>query len=225
MTDRPAVLVIAGTDSSGGAGLARDLATLADHDVAAMTAITAITAQTDDAVTAVHHVPATIISAQLASAINRHDLAAIKIGMLGTAQAVEAVVSALSARPDVPVVLDPVLQATSGARLLDHEGIDLLRKRLLPLCRLATPNLPEAATLSECVMPTPVQQQAEAILACGAGGVLIKGGHARGEDAVDVLFEAGLPALAITEKRLDVAMRGTGCTLASAIAGHLARGA
>ena len=224
MTTQPAVLVIAGTDSSGGAGLLRDLATLGDHDIHAVTSVTAITAQTGNKVVAVHHIPPEIITEQITAALSQKSLRAIKIGMLGTAATVEAVVRALQPVRNIPIVLDPVLRSTSGTVLLDKDGTDLLREKLLPLCRLVTPNLSEAGVLSGQPMSSKLDQQANAILVYGVAAVLIKGGHASGAEATDLLFDGFSPPIELSAPRVDFDKRGTGCTLASAVASNLANG-
>src|SRR4051812_15695093 len=128
----PTVLVIAGSDSSGGAGIVRDLEVLADHDVAACCAITAITAQTDREVVSVHHIPPALVEQQIKTALTTRKVDVIKIGMLGSAATVTAVVSALRAHPHIPLIVDPVLRSSSGGRLLDESGSQILREQLLP---------------------------------------------------------------------------------------------
>src|SRR5215469_10141933 len=145
MTDRPAVLVIAATDSSGGAGLTRDVRVLSDFSVDALCVVTAVTAQSDQQVTAVHHVPPDVVRAQLTAALATRQVGAIKIGMLGTRATVEAVAEALPAS-DVPIVLDPVLVSSSGGVLLDDAGRAALIRLLMPRATLVTPNVPEVAT-------------------------------------------------------------------------------
>ncbi len=219
------VLVIAGTDSSGGAGLARDLRTLADLHVRALCAVTAVTAQSDAGVLGVHVVPAAMVHAQIAAAFASGRVAAVKIGMLATANIVQAVAAALRPHAAVPVVLDPVLASTSGTALLDAAGREALRT-LLPRVALLTPNIPEAALLLGAEPATSEAQmltQAHALRARGARAVLIKGGHGSGSEAVDLLLSAqGVTRLAAA--RLDASCRGTGCALASAAAASLAAG-
>ena len=145
MQDTAAVLVIGGTDSSGGAGLSRDLRVLADCEVMGVPVVTAVTAQTHAAVCAIHTVPPGIIREQIAAAMESNEILAIKIGMLGTGAIVRAVLDELPDRREIPIIADPVLCSTSGAVLLDPEGLQLLRDHLLPRCSLMTPNLIEAS--------------------------------------------------------------------------------
>jgi hydroxymethylpyrimidine/phosphomethylpyrimidine kinase len=225
MAVRPTVLVIAGVDSSGGAGLTRDVCVLADFDVDALCAVTAVTAQSNSRVNAVHHVPPEVVGAQIAAAFGTREIGAIKIGMLGVRATVEAVLEALPSR--VPIVLDPVLAASSGGVLLDTNGRRTMRERLFPRVTLVTPNVPEAATLlGEDPANTEPEliAQAQRLLALGPRAVLIKGGHAIGEDAVDLLVSGNIPAQRIASRRVNGIRRGLGCALASAIAAGLASG-
>ena len=223
-----AVLVIAGVDSSGGAGLTRDVRVLADFDTDTVCAVTAVTAQSNSRVTAVHHVPPQIIRAQIAAAFETREIGAVKIGMLGNRATVEAVVESLRPRETVPVVLDPVLVASSGGILLDEDGRKALADRLLPCVTLVTPNIPEAATLvgeKPAAGETPLIGQALRLLALGPQAVLLKGGHATGAEAVDWLVCADHSVRRIASARIPATLRGTGCALASAIAAGLASGA
>jgi hydroxymethylpyrimidine/phosphomethylpyrimidine kinase len=225
MAVRPTVLVIAGVDSSGGAGLTRDVCVLADFDVDALCAVTAVTAQSNSRVNAVHHMPPEVVGAQIAAAFDTREIGAIKIGMLGVRATVEAVLEALPSR--VPIVLDPVLAASSGGVLLDTNGQRTMRERLFPRVTLVTPNVPEAATLlGEDPANTEPEliAQAQRLLALGPRAVLIKGGHAIGEEAVDLLVSGNIPAQRIASRRVNGIRRGLGCTLASAIAAGLASG-
>jgi hydroxymethylpyrimidine/phosphomethylpyrimidine kinase len=234
---RPAVLVVAATDSSGGAGLTRDIRVLTDFSVDVLCVVTAVTAQSDARVTAVHQVPAEVIRAQTAAALETRRVGAIKIGMLGTRATVEAVVEALSAVRSaaaggaaIPIVVDPVLVSSSGHELLDAQGRGALVERLLPLATLVTPNVPEAAALSgerPATDEAGLIRQGGRLLGFGSRALLIKGGHGEGEDAVDLLISGADGALAverITSKRVAGSSRGTGCALASAIAAGLASG-
>ena len=228
---RPAVLVIAGSDSSGGAGLARDVRTLETMGADALCAVTAVTAQTDAEVLGVYPVPPDQLRAQIAAALATRPIHAIKIGMLAGRAALEEVAEALRAVPGVPVVLDPVLRASSGGVLLDDPGFEALRTRLFPRVTVLTPNIPEAAAL--CGEPAPrddpgrerLVEWAAELLAQGPGAVLLKGGHARGTTVVDLLARRGVDAVWFTGPRLAATRRGTGCALASAIAASLAAGA
>jgi hydroxymethylpyrimidine/phosphomethylpyrimidine kinase len=222
-----AVLVIGGTDSSGGAGLARDLATLSQLGTRAACAVTAVTAQSNHAVTAVHVIPADLVRSQIAAALASCAVGTVKIGMLATRATVEAVADSLPSRERVPLVLDPVLAASSGAALLDPAGRSALRELLLKRTTILTPNIPEAAALLE--RPAP-QDDAElvslgrALLALGPEAVLIKGGHATGPEATDLLLQPDGPPQLLSGLRLSAALRGSGCALASAIAAALAAG-
>jgi len=224
---RPAVLVIAATDSSGGAGIARDVQVLADFSADALCVVTAVTAQSDSRVTAVHHIPPEIIRAQIAAALETRQVGAIKIGMLGTRATVDAVVDSLSQILSVPIVLDPVLVSSSGGVLLDAGGRDAMRKNLFPRAALVTPNVPEAAALLETGIANSEQvliEQAQSLLAFGPQAVLIKGGHTGGEEAVDLLVSRDHGLQRIPSPRLRATKRGTGCALASAIAEGVASG-
>ena len=293
---RPSVLVIAATDSSGGAGLTRDVRVLTDFSVDALCVVTAVTAQSDRRVLAVHHVPPDIIRAQLTAALETRRVGAVKIGMLGTRATVEAVAEALgepatttdaaaagdglpatvassegqlsasiparlsrllshglTTHTTIPIVVDPVLVSSSGGILLDARGRAALVEKLLPQATLVTPNVPEiAALLGEPVATGEVEwvNQARRLLEFGCQAVLLKGGHATGEDAIDLLVtrahspqadrrqsegrqgEASKPGNPvgnliierITSKRVSATSRGTGCALASGIAAALASG-
>jgi hydroxymethylpyrimidine/phosphomethylpyrimidine kinase len=224
---RPAVLVIAGTDSSGGAGLTRDVQVLTDFDIDVLCAITAVTAQSNSRVTAVHHVPPEVIRAQIIAAFETRPVGAIKIGMLGTGTTVEAVVESLPSGTAVPIVLDPVLVASSGGVLLDAEGHAAMRERLFPRATIVTPNIPEAAMLlgeDPAIGEPALISQAQRLLALGPRAVLLKGGHADGEEAVDLLISGNNVLQRIVSPRVRAIRRGTGCSLASAIAAGLASG-
>ena len=224
---RPAVLVIAATDSSGGAGLTRDVRVLTDFSTDVLCAITAVTAQSDALVSAVHHVPPQLIRAQIAAAFATRRVGAIKIGMLGTRASVEAVVESLPADASIPIVLDPVLVSSSGAVLLDGSGLTAMREKLFPRVALLTPNIPEAATLLGEGIATSEHaliDQAQRLLALGPQAVLLKGGHTDGRDAVDLLVSNAHGLQRISSPRLQATSRGTGCALASAIGAKLAHG-
>jgi len=219
------VLVIAGTDSSGGAGLTRDVATLTRLGVEALCAVTAVTAQTDREVAAMELLPPPLVQAQISAALATGRVAAIKIGMLGAEAIVAAVAAAMPPREHVPLVLDPVLAATSGGALLDTEGRAALAALLLPRATLLTPNIPEAAALlgaAPAASTAEIIAQGRALCARGAAAVLVKGGHASGELATDWLVAADGSVREFSAPRLQAARRGTGCALASAIAAGLA---
>ena len=227
------MLVIAGSDSSGGAGIARDLQALAAFNLEALCALTAVTAQTQERVVSVHHVPAEIVRAQIRCAFEARTIAAIKIGMLGSRETVNAVADCLPRHPSLPVVLDPVLLSSSGGVLLDEEGRAAMRARLLPLTTVLTPNIPEAASLcgvahagaaAPASSPDALIAQARSLRALGARAVLLKGGHAQGPESTDLLLaEPGEPQW-LSLPRLAYRCRGTGCALSSAIAAGLAGG-
>jgi hydroxymethylpyrimidine/phosphomethylpyrimidine kinase len=221
-----AVLVIAASDSSGGAGLTRDVEVLAHFGCEVLCAVTAVTAQTDARVTAIHVVPAHVVGAQISAAFAGRRVGAIKIGMLGVAATVQAVAQDLPPRSIVPLILDPVLASSSGAALLDAPGRELLCRELLPRSSLLTPNIAEAALLlgeEPANTLAQMQRQARALLDLGPAAVLLKGGHAHGDSAVDVLvFDEGVRLF--TAPRVARTRRGTGCALASAIAAGIAQG-
>ena len=221
------VLVIAGCDSSGGAGLARDLCTLAHFNTAAVCALSAVTVQSDARVVSVHPLPPELVRAQIQAALATRPVGAIKIGMLASAAVACAVAASLPPRAQLPVVLDPVLAASSGGELLDAAGRAALRAELLPRTTLLTPNIPEAAALLDArpaLDESELLQQAQALLSLGPQAVLIKGGHGHGREAVDLLVQRGEPPRRYGAPRSPNSCRGTGCALASAIAAGLAAG-
>jgi hydroxymethylpyrimidine/phosphomethylpyrimidine kinase len=221
-------LTIAGSDSSGGAGIQADLKTFAALHVYGASVITALTAQNTRGVEAVHVVPPDFVLAQLRAVASDLKVAGIKIGMLATASVIEAVADGLKLFPGVPVVLDPVMVAQSGDVLLDEDAIDTLRRRLLPLATLITPNLAEAAKLTgeaEATDEATMREQAQRLRALGANAVLVKGGHLRGGPAVDVLADEEGEARFAAPRIATENTHGTGCTLSSAIAAELAKGA
>lgn len=219
------VLAIAGSDSSGGAGIQADLRTIAAHGLHGLSVITAVTAQTGHAVESVHCVPTRQLIAQLAAVFADFDVAAVKIGMLGSVAAVEAVADYLRKAGARHIVLDPVLVASSGSALLPPRGLTRLSRRLVPLVDLLTPNLPEAEALlgRRLRSDRDARRAAEDLLALGARAVLLKGGHQRGRVVRDYLFDGESMAV-FSHSRLPGSVRGTGCTLASAIAAGLATG-
>ncbi|MGH8142053.1 MAG: bifunctional hydroxymethylpyrimidine kinase/phosphomethylpyrimidine kinase [Steroidobacteraceae bacterium] len=228
------VLVIAASDSSGGAGLTRDAQTLGDLGVAMCCAVTAVTVQTDLELRATHPVPPQIVRAQIRAALDGGSVAAIKIGMLWSAEAVQAVAESLPPRERMPIVLDPVLVASSGGVLLNPAGVQLLRTLLLPRVSLLTPNIPEAAALvgevpgnAERGDQAALELQLQRLLALGPAAVLIKGGHRSGgggESVTDTLAVPGRGPVQLSVPRVHAQRRGTGCSLSTAIAAHLAVG-
>jgi hydroxymethylpyrimidine/phosphomethylpyrimidine kinase len=222
------VLVIAGTDSSGGAGLVRDVQVISDFGARATCAVTAVTAQTNSEVDATCVLAPDLVRQQVRSALRCGPIHAIKIGMLGSGATVRALLEELPDRMHVPIILDPVLRSSSGTALLDGDGVRLLRDQLLSRCVLVAPNLMEAATLLGCAMATTTEeqsQQARQLLHFGSEAVLLKGGHGSQRNAVDVLATQSTPPVVLTAERVDAPMRGTGCGLSSAIAVLLASGA
>ena len=216
----PRILVIAGSDSSGGAGLQADIRTAAALGVHAMTAVTAVTAQDACSVRAIHYTPASLVRQQISCSLS--GAAAIKIGMLGTTEIVSTVAYVLEQQaPGVPLVLDPVLASTSGTKLLEENAISLLKERLFSLTTLLTPNIPEAEALTGT---DDMRRAGEVLRALGCKAVLIKGGHAKGETVEDVLIvESGTQTFA-SPRIPGPGARGTGCILATAIACGLAKG-
>lgn len=223
----PIALTIAGSDSGGGAGIQADLKTFAACGVYGASVITAVTAQNTKGVSAVHVVPADIVAAQIDAVFSDLDVRAVKIGMVARQDVVEAIVAGLARWTPAPLVVDPVMIATSGDSLLAPDAVAVLRDRLLPRATLITPNLPEAAALlGETVAAddAAIARQGRALLAIGCEAVLIKGGHGSGPESIDHLFTAD-GIVRFPAPRLDTAnTHGTGCTLSSAIAAFLARG-
>ena len=218
----PRVLSIAGSDSGGGAGIQADLKAFARCGVHGMTAITAITAQNTVAVTAVHPLPPEVIVEQVRAVADDIGVDAVKIGMLGTVETIEAVATALDLIPDAPVVLDPVMVAESGARLLDEDAQEALRTLLVPRAAVVTPNVPEARALAGSADAADGEQLARAVHALGPAAVVVTGGHR--EQAVDLFFDGEQFVEIAGERYVDGAAHGSGCTHSSALAAHLALG-
>jgi hydroxymethylpyrimidine/phosphomethylpyrimidine kinase len=223
----PVALTIAGSDSSGGAGIQADLKTFAAFGVYGASVITALTAQNTRAVSGVHVVPPDFVTAQLNAVFDDLDIAAVKIGMVAQLATIGAIAAALSLKSPKHVVLDPVMVATSGDRLLSADAVSALRERLIPLASLITPNLPEAAALlgdPVATDETAIASQGKRLLAMGARAVLIKGGHGQGSESIDFLF-SGSDMIALPAPRIPTTnTHGTGCSLSSAIAAGLAKG-
>ncbi len=218
-------LTIAGSDSGGGAGIQADLKTMSALGVYGASVITAVTAQNTRGVTAVHGIPADIVTAQLDAVLSDLDVRAIKIGMVGDRAVISAIAAALS-NVSIPIVLDPVMIATSGDRLIGEGAEAALFRELLPLAALVTPNVPEAAALlgrASAVDVEEMKEQARELAALGPA-VLLKGGHLATEDATDVFFHNGRPELLTAPRIRSSNTHGTGCTLSSAVAANLALG-
>jgi hydroxymethylpyrimidine/phosphomethylpyrimidine kinase len=223
----PVALTIAGSDSSGGAGIQADLKTFAALSVYGASVITALTAQNTQRVSGIHPVPPAFVTAQIDAVFDDLDVAAVKIGMVAELPIIEAIAAALTRWRPAHVVLDPVMVATSGDRLLSGDAVTALRERLIPRASLMTPNLPEAAALLDEAVASDaaaIASQGKRLLAMGAQAVLIKGGHGQGPESIDYLF-VGDDIIALPAPRIATAnTHGTGCSLSSAVAAGLAKG-
>ncbi len=224
----PRVLTIAGSDSGGGAGIQADLKTFAAHGVYGMSAVTAVTAQNTREVTAVEELSPELVAAQIDAVLDDIGADAVKIGMLSSAAIVRAVASRLAHWRPPHVVLDPVMVSKSGAPLLRDDAVEALEQELLPLADLVTPNLPEAERLTGVAIGDDPSGEAmlEAARALAERGpaVLIKGGHGRGDEVLDLLLDSGGPRRFVHPRFSSTSTHGTGCTLSSAIAARLAAG-
>lgn len=225
----PIALTIAGSDSSGGAGIQADLKTFTALGVYGASVLTALTAQNTKGVQGVMPVDPPFVAQQIRSVLTDLHVGAAKTGMLASAAVIRAVVTTLKEFPSFPLVVDPVMVATSGDALLEADAIDAVRHELLPIARVVTPNLPEAARL----LDTTIAETEDAVEAQGREilkrfkccAVLMKGGHGTGVDAVDVLIDGDGATLRLGAPRIDTRhTHGTGCTLAAAIAALLATG-
>ena len=221
----PRVLSIAGSDSGGGAGIQADLKAFAACGVHGMTAITAITAQNTVGVDAVHQIPPETILAQVRAVVRDIGVDAVKVGMLGAADTAAAVADALDELdPAIPVVVDPVMVAESGAILLEPAARAVLVERVLPRATVATPNLPEARALAETEDESvPAEELARAVHALGPRVVVVTGGHR--EEGADVFYDGETLEQIAGERHPDGAAHGSGCTHSSVLAAHLALGA
>jgi len=220
------VLSIAGSDSGGGAGIQADLKTFAAHGVHGLSAIAALTAQNTRGVAAVHVPPVEFLRAQIDACFDDFRIGAVKLGMLATAEVIHAVADALESHRPPFVVLDPVMVATSGARLLAEDALDAMRMRLLPLATVLTPNIPEAELLLGHPIPNggAADRAVAALRALGPRATLLKGGHLdEGHTVVD-RYDDGHTDARFIHDRIAVNGHGTGCTLASAIAANLCLG-
>lgn len=224
----PNALTIAGSDSSGGAGIQADLKTFSALGVYGASVITALTAQNTEGVHAIHAPPVSFINAQLDAVFGDLRIAATKIGMVGSAEAITAISSKLRQSATGPIVLDPVMVAGSGDPLLEEGAERALISELLPLADLITPNLDEAARLlgrQRAGDAKEMERQAAALLALGPRAALVTGGHMEGPEAIDILVESAGTVRLSAERIATPHTHGSGCTLSAAIAAHLALGA
>ena len=222
----PICVTIAGSDSGGGAGIQADLKTFSALHTYGASVVTAITAQNTLAVTAVHDIPSEIVSAQIDAVFSDLNVASVKIGMVSAPETIEAIAKSL-VHFSGPVVLDPVMVAKSGDRLLSEAASSILREKLIPIASVLTPNRPEAACLLDSAMArneVEAEEQGYALLNLGAKAILMKGGHAEGDICTDLLIRRDKPTVRIEAPRIYTAnTHGTGCTLSSAIAAGLAK--
>lgn len=225
----PVVLSIAGSDSSGGAGIQADIKTFTALGVYGATAITAITAQNTLGVHAQHAIPPQMVHDQIVATMDDLAPSVVKIGMLANVAIVDSVAEALSSY-STPIILDPVIVSTSGHRLLSAEAEKSIIRRLLPMTELLTPNIPEMEALADMPIATLDEKMraAEQLFRYGAKAILLKGGHEEGDAKCDILFTqtaAGIQSTTFTSETIDTRnTHGTGCTLSSAIAAYVARG-
>jgi hydroxymethylpyrimidine/phosphomethylpyrimidine kinase len=223
----PRVLIVAGSDSGGGAGIQADIKTLSALGCYAMTAVTAITVQNTMGVTDVHAIPSRVVAAQMRACLEDIGADAIKLGMLHSAELIDAVAEVLADYPAIPVIADPVMVAKGGAALLQSEAVGALASMILPLATLITPNTEEAAVLlGEAVADeTAAERAAFALSARFDTAVLLKGGHLSGAGVENLLVQPGGSIERFVSPRLDTPhTHGTGCTLASAISAGVAAG-
>jgi len=223
----PVALTVAGSDSSGGAGIQADLKTFAAFGVYGASVITALTAQNTQGVSGIHQVPADFVTAQMDAVFGDLEVGAVKIGMVAQLATIDAIAAGLARWSPKHVVLDPVMVATSGDRLLAADAVERLRTTLIPRAVLITPNLPEAAALLDepvAADEAAIESQGRRLLALGCDAVLIKGGHGQGAESIDYLV-TGRGTLALSAPRIATPnTHGTGCSLSSAIAAGLAKG-
>ena len=221
-------LTIAGSDSGGNAGIQADLRAFHSYSLHGCTVLAALTAQNPFGVSAVHCVPPDFVAAQLDAVLSTYSIKALKTGMLADERIIEVVASKLAAHPEIAKVIDPVMVATSGARLISESAIEVLRRSLIPQATIITPNLPEADVLLDepDIAPDDMRARARALAERYGVAVLLKGGHADSAEAVDVLCEADGKIQEFSSPRIanPVSTHGTGCSLAAAIAAELALG-
>lgn len=221
----PAMLTIAGSDSGGGAGIQADLKTFSALGCFGATAITAITVQNTLGVTGIHSVPADIVRGQVLAVMEDIAPSAIKIGMIHTLELAQVIRDTLMRFPKIPVVLDPVMVATSGDKLILDETISFLKQALFPLATIVTPNLDEAGILcnTEIRKPGEMKEAAKEILTTGCRSVLVKGGHLQSKRIVDIYLHKNGKQIDFKSRHINSTnVHGTGCTLSSAIAAYLA---
>ena len=225
----PIVLSIAGSDSSGGAGIQADLKTFSSLGIYGASAITAITAQNTVGVHSQFALPRTVVYDQIIAVMEDLHPSVVKIGMLSNAEVANCVADLLE-HYDIPIVLDPVVVSTSGHRLLSTEALDVVKQRLLPIAKVVTPNIPEMQALTMMPLST-ISERLEAaryLIALGAQAVLLKGGHEKGDMKRDILYQYADGEITATYlSSPTIATRnthGTGCTLSSAIAAYIATG-
>jgi len=222
------VLIVAGSDSGGGAGLQADIKTVSALGGFAMTAVTAVTVQNTLGVFGIHEVPTAVVMQQMRAVLDDIGVDALKTGMLHSAEIIEGVAATLDEFDiHVPLVVDPVMVAKGGASLLEDEAIEALKTYLIPRASVVTPNIPEAEALTGMIIKSSDDQAkaGEKIIAMGAKAALVKGGHMPGEQVVDMLVSVAGGREKFSSPRIDtIHTHGTGCTLASAIATNLAQG-
>jgi hydroxymethylpyrimidine/phosphomethylpyrimidine kinase len=226
-TTIPVALTIAGSDSSGGAGIQADLKTFAALGVYGASVITALTAQNTRGVGAIQPVPADFVTAQIEAVFGDLDVKAVKIGMAAQPATIDAIADGLTRWAPKHVVLDPVMVATSGDRLLAADAVEGLRTKLIPRASLITPNLPEAAALLDEPVAegeVAIERQGRRLLALGCPAVLIKGGHGQGAESIDYLIRHSGTVMLAAPRLATQNTHGTGCSLSSAIAAGLAKG-
>ena len=224
---RGRVLIVAGSDSGGGAGIQADIKTVTALGGFAMTAVTALTAQNTEGVFAIHEVPPGFVAQQMRVVLSDIGADCIKIGMLHRPEIIEAVAAVLVAEAaGVPVVVDPVMVAKGGAALLAPEAMNCLKERMVPCAAVLTPNLPEAEAMSGISIADrdDMERVGAALLALGPDAVLLKGGHLEGEVVTDLLFAEGGTQAFEGPRIATTSTHGTGCTLASAVAASLTQG-
>ncbi len=226
MTKKPIAMTIAGSDSGGGAGIQADLKTFAALGVYGTSALTAVTAQNTLGVAAIHEVPTDVIAAQIDVILSDIGADAVKTGMLSSLVIIETVAQKLQRHGVARLVVDPVMVAKGGDRLLQEDAVEALKTRLLPLATVVTPNLPEAEVLTGITIRNTedVRNAAKAMVNMGAKSVVVKGGHMTGHEALDIFYD-GKEFREFSAPRIDTKnTHGTGCTFASAIAAGLAKG-